>query len=58
MNTPTYQQYLEDPAIRVQIEREVRKARSEAFRVYLVAPMMSLFRRPEYKRATLQVRVA
>jgi hypothetical protein len=45
MKTLTYKQYLADPKIREQIEREVRKARSEAFHQFVVMPVLVLFRR-------------
>ena len=40
MENLTYASYLADPQIWVAIEREVRRARAEAFHQYLFAPLM------------------
>lgn len=45
MKTPTYKEYLADPKIREQIERECRRARSEAIQQLIVMPVRALFRR-------------
>ena len=45
MKNLTYQTYLNDPAVREQLEREVRRARAEAVHEFIVAPLMRLFKR-------------
>jgi len=45
MENLTYQIYLADPAVREQIEREVRRARSQAIQQYIVTPIAKLFGR-------------
>jgi hypothetical protein len=45
MKTLTYNEYLADPKIREQIDRQVRKARAEALHRFLVMPVLALFRR-------------
>lgn len=44
MENLTYEIYLADPAVREQIEREVRRARAETMRRYIVA-LIGMFRR-------------
>ena len=43
MKNLTYEIYLANPAVREQIEREVRRARAEAMYQYGVAPLMKMF---------------
>lgn len=43
MKNLTYEIYLANPAVREQIEREVRRARAEAMYQYIVAPLMKMF---------------
>jgi hypothetical protein len=45
MKNLTYETYLNDPAVREQLEREVRRARAEAVHEFIVAPLMRLFKR-------------
>ena len=45
MKNLTYEAYLADPAVREQIEREVRRARAEAVHQFIVAPLLRLFKR-------------
>ena len=46
MKQPTYHDYLANPAaVMEQVEREARRARSEAVRELIVAPLMRLFKR-------------
>ena len=45
MDNLTYRAYISDPTLREQVEREVRRARAEAVREYIVAPLQRLFRR-------------
>ena len=42
METPTYKAYLSDPRIRQEIDAEVRRARAQAVRQYIVAPLARL----------------
>ena len=43
MKNLTYEIYLANPAVREQIEREVRRARAEAMYQYIAAPLMKMF---------------
>jgi len=46
MKTPTYQDYLANPAeVMKQVEREARRERAIAVRELIVAPLMRLFKR-------------
>jgi len=45
MENLTYEIYLADPAVRERLEREARRMRAEAFRQYVVTPLLKLFRR-------------
>lgn len=45
MRQVTYQEYLNNPAIREQIEAEARRARSVAIRTYTAMPFAWLFGR-------------
>ncbi len=45
MKNLTYEIYLAHPEIRDQIEREVRRARAEAFDQYVIAPLINAFRK-------------
>jgi hypothetical protein len=45
MKNLTYQSYLSDPAVRAQLEREVRLARAQAVHQFIVVPLMRLFKR-------------
>jgi len=45
MENLTYQAYLANPEIRVQIESEVRGARAEAVQQFIVAPVVRMFNR-------------
>jgi hypothetical protein len=45
MENLTYEIYLANPAVREQIEREARRARSEAMDQYVVAPLAKMFSR-------------
>jgi hypothetical protein len=62
MKNLTYQTYLSDPAVREQLEREVRLARAQAVDQFIVVPLMRLFERlfkRLFKRApVLQPRTA
>jgi hypothetical protein len=60
MENLTYQTYLANPAVREQIEREVRRARAEAVHEYIAMPVARIFswifRRPQPKPvASLQM---
>ena len=58
MENPTYQSYLKNPAVRERLEREVRRARAQAVRDWLVTPVLKMFRRPPPKPApSLQLSV-
>lgn len=55
MENLTYEIYLADPAVREQIEREVRRARAEAVRRFIVALIGMLRRaRPNTTQAFAQ----
>jgi len=45
MKNLTYETYLANPAVREQIEREVRRARAEAMHEYIVMPLVRMFTR-------------
>lgn len=45
MENLTYEIYRANPAVREQIEREVRCARAEAMHQYIVTPLMNMFSR-------------
>ena len=46
MKTPTYQDYLANPAaVMEQVERQARRERAAAVRQFIVAPLMRLFKR-------------
>ena len=46
MKTPTYEDYLANPAAVVeQVEREAHRARAAAVHEFIVAPLMRLFQR-------------
>jgi hypothetical protein len=51
MENLTYEIYLANPAVREQLEREVRRARAEAVRQYIVMPLAKMFGRAEPKPA-------
>ncbi len=53
MKNLTYEIYLAHPEIRDQIEREVRRARAEAFDQYIITPLVSAFSKL-FRRASLQ----
>lgn len=56
--TPTYQEYLNNPEYRAQIERQVTRERAAAFRKFLWAPLAGMFRRSAPKPAPLSMRTA
>jgi hypothetical protein len=58
MKNLTYQSYLSDPAVRAQLEREVRLARAQAVHQFIVAPLMRLFKRLFKRLPVLQPRTA
>ena len=45
MENLTYEIYLANPRVREQIEREARRARTEAMHQYVVAPLAKIFSR-------------
>jgi hypothetical protein len=45
MNIVTYQTYLNDPAVREELDREVRRLRNEAVTQYIVVPVLGAFSR-------------
>ena len=45
MENLTYEIYLANPAVREQIEREVRRARAEAMHQYIVMPLVKVLTR-------------
>jgi len=45
MKNLTYEIYLANPAVREQLEREVRRARAEAMHQYIVMPLVKMFTR-------------
>jgi hypothetical protein len=49
MRTPTYQDYLDNPSIRVTIERAARAERAEAVHRSLLAPLKRLWNRAVQK---------
>jgi hypothetical protein len=51
MKNPTYQEYLDNPAIREHFHREARRARSETVHRFLFAPLMRMFTRSQPKPA-------
>ena len=55
MENLTYEIYLSNPRVREQIEREARRARSEAMYQYVVAPLAKMFIRM-LRRAQLDLR--
>ena len=44
MKNLTYQNYLDDPAVRAELEAEVRRARNEAIDRYLITPVVTVVR--------------
>ena len=52
MENLTYEIYLANPRVREQIEREARRARSEAMYQYVVAPLAKMFRTTRFGRTT------
>ena len=58
MQPLSYQAYLQDPSIRQQIDRDVRRMRSEAVHRYLVMPVKALFSREPRMTVTLITRAA
>jgi hypothetical protein len=42
MKNLTYQNYLDDPAVRAELEVQVRRARNEAIDQYLIAPIITM----------------
>lgn len=56
MENLTYKAYLANPEIRVQIDREVRRARAEAVQQFIVAPVARMFSRMFQRAAEIAVR--
>ena len=44
MKNLTYQNYLKDPAVRAELEAEVRRARNETINRYLITPVVTMVR--------------
>lgn len=51
MEPLTYETYLANPQLRERLEKEARRARSEAVYQYLVMPLIALFRWPRSRPA-------
>jgi hypothetical protein len=59
MKPVTYEDYLANPTVRERLERQARRARSEAVHGFFIAPLIRLFKRTPSKPALhLQTRSA
>jgi hypothetical protein len=57
MDNLTYQTYRDDPAVREQLELEIRRARARAMYLFIAAPLMRLLKRAR-PRQVLRARTA